>query len=45
MEDFFDKSLSNVYDEITEADYYAMFFDSIFHYLSSEEILKKTISI
>ena len=39
----FNASLSQMYDGVTDADYYSMFFDSIFHYLDQEEVKGKKV--
>ena len=39
----FDAALSQMYDNATEADYYSLFFGSIFHHLSSSDIREKKI--
>ena len=39
----FDTSLSQMYDDVTDASYYSMFFDSVFHYLKPSDIENKNL--
>lgn len=38
----FDESLSQMYNDVSDTEYYSMFFDSIFHYLRKEQIEEKS---
>lgn len=39
----FDAALSQMYDDVTEAEYYSLFFGSIFHYLQPFDIQRKKV--